>query len=82
MSVVYVGAVVISLEAGKLYECSLNLGLRALDKKEHIYGLMVAYIPFVFLENLSWEAHLAGMGIKMGMKLRCMKNVRTMSFLW
>jgi hypothetical protein len=52
----------ISLEAGKLYECSTILGLRDLDKKEHVYGLMDAYTPFVVLENLSWEAHLAGQG--------------------
>ena len=50
-----------SFELGKLYQCSIPIPLRDLDKKD-LYGrTMHAHTPFVFLGDLTWESELAGL---------------------
>ena len=48
-----------SFEVGKLYQCSIPIALRDLDKKDP-YRTMHAHTPFVFLGDLTWESEWGG----------------------
>ena len=48
-----------SFEVGKLYQCSIPLALRDLDKKDP-YRTMHAHTPFVFLGDITWESEWGG----------------------